>query len=156
MFIFLSAVPVFAQNQNAGWDDLWVSAVAESSYFSKSNAAFGFGAAIGYGDGMSFGLRLVFFSDVNEVNSLEINFLLRLYLPRLEGHSGLFVQFNGGPVLFAQAGSSITRPAQIGTFSAGLSVGWRFLFGRYFYLEPFVRAGTPYLFGAGLHAGVRF
>jgi hypothetical protein len=153
--VFLS-VPLFAQDRAVVREDIWVSAVAESNFFSISDLAFGGGAALGYGDGVSFGLRVVFFTDTSEVNSLELNFLLRLYLPSLTGHSGLFVQFNGGPVIFALTNNDFAAPSEIGTVSAGLSVGWRFLLGKNFYLEPAIRAGYPYTVGAGLSAGVHF
>jgi hypothetical protein len=153
--ILLSA-PIFAQNQTLARGDIWIAPVAEANFYSISDLAFGGGIAFGYGDGVSIGFKAVFFTDMDKVNSLELNFLLRLYLPRLEGHSGLFVQFSGGPVLFTQIGDNFDIPAQVGTFSAGVSVGWRFLFGNYFFLEPIVRAGYPYYAGAGLNIGVRF
>jgi hypothetical protein len=76
--------------------------------------------------------------------------------PRIAGSSGLFIQFNGGPVIFAQNDDSIAVPSGMGTFSAGLSLGWRFLLGRTFFIEPVIRGGYPYIVGAGLSAGVRF
>jgi hypothetical protein len=152
--IFIYSAPLFAQNQAR--EDIWVTSVVESSFFSISKPVFGGGAALGYGDGFSIGLKVVFFTDIDMVNSLELNFLLRYYILRLTNHSGLFVQLNLGPVLFFQVGSNFAVPSEIGTFSAGLAVGWRFLIGKYFYLEPAIRAGTPYLVGVGLSAGVRF
>jgi hypothetical protein len=35
-------------------------------------------------------------------------------------------------------------------------LGWRFLFGGHFFIEPAVRAGYPYFAVAGLSAGARF
>jgi hypothetical protein len=154
--IFISAGTLFAQAQSAAREEIWVTSVVESSFFSVTKPTIGGGAALGYGDGLSIGLKAVFFSDVGMVNSLELNFLLRYYILRQTSRSGLFVQLNLGPVLFFQVGRGFSMPSEIGTFSAGLSLGWRFLFGKYFFLEPTVRAGTPYLVGVGLSAGVRF
>jgi hypothetical protein len=156
MCIFLSVAPLFSQDQNAAREDFWVSLVGEANFFSVSNTAFGGGIALGYGDGVSFGFRAVYFFGIDLVKTLEFNFLLRFYLPRLTGHSGLFIQFNGGPVLFEPISSYTAIPSKLGTFSAGISVGWRFIFGNYFYLEPAVRVGYPYVVGIGASAGLRF
>jgi hypothetical protein len=107
----------------------------------------------------------VYFDDINEFRTVELNFLLRFYLLRATGaeaghqgvsNSGLFLQLNGGPVIFARNTDDITMPSKTGTFSGGLSLGWRFHLGRYFFLEPAVRGGYPYMAGAGLSAGARF
>jgi hypothetical protein len=98
---------------------------------------------------------------MNEFRTVELNFLLRFYLfgmartasPR---NSGLFLQLNGGPVIFARNADDIAMPSKTGTLSGGLSLGWRFLLGRFFFIEPSVRGGYPFLAGAGLSAGVRF
>jgi hypothetical protein len=47
-------------------------------------------------------------------------------------------------------------PSEVGTISIGLGVGWRFLLGNLFFIEPAIRGGFPYIVGAGLSAGVRF
>jgi hypothetical protein len=157
----LVLIPVFAQNQSAVRDDFWVCPVIESNWYSISKAAIGGGAALGYGDGVSLGLKVVYFDDANEFRTIELNFLLRFYLPGMMRNeaplnSGLFLQLNGGPVIFAHNENDLAMPSKTGTFSGGLSLGWRFLFGRYFFLEPAVRGGYPYMAGAGLSAGVRF
>jgi hypothetical protein len=156
LFFVLTVSPLFAQDMAAGREEIWVTSVAETNLFSVSNMAFGGGVALGYGDGLSFGFKVVYLIDTSKVKTLEFNFLLRFYLPRLTGHSGLFIQLNGGPVLFAQEGDKVAMPSELGTFSVGVSVGWRFIVSNYFYLEPAVRAGYPYIVGLGLSAGVRF
>jgi hypothetical protein len=155
LLVFLNAgiVPVFA-GEPAVREDLWVCPVFESGLYGISHIAVGGGAALGYGDRLAFGLKVVFWEDMEEVKSWELNFLARFYLLgiiRAEAlsHSGLFVQFNGGPVFF-------TKPSDLGTVSAGLSLGWRFLFGGNFFVEPAVRGGYPYIAVAVLSAGVRF
>jgi hypothetical protein len=156
-------IPAFAQQKRSVLpEELWVCPVFESGYYSLSNLAFGGGAALGYGDKIAFGLKVLYWNDVkNDVRSLELNFLARFYLlglfrPEAAASSGLFLQLNGGPVFFARHGNKISMPSEIGTFSAGLSMGWRFLFGRFFFVEPAIRTGYPYIIGAGVSVGVRF
>ncbi|MDR0312672.1 MAG: hypothetical protein LBI14_03670 [Treponema sp.] len=154
--VFLCVSPLFAQNQTAGREEIWVTAVIESSFFSVKGLALGEGIAIGYGDDLSFGLRVVYISNMKDVKALEFNFLLRYYLPRLTANSGFFIQFNGGPVLFAQNDSKLAMPAESGSFSAGLSFGWRLYLRYHLYFDATIRAGYPYLVGIGLSAGVYF
>jgi hypothetical protein len=129
--------------------------------YGVSNIGIGGGAALGYGDRVAFGFKAVYWNDLETVRALELNFLLRFYFfhtPRAEdrGHSGLFIQFNGGPVLFARDEAHIAVPTDMTLISAGLSLGWRFLLGKHFFIEPAVRTGYPYIVGAGLAAGVSF
>jgi hypothetical protein len=156
----LVLIPIFAQEQAVARDDMWVCPVFESNWYSISKVAFGGGAALGYGDGLAIGLKVMYCDDTNNIRTLELNFLLRFYLFSMTSkkfrNSGLFFQLNGGPVIFAEDVNTMEMPAKIGTFSAGLSLGWRFLLGRTFFLEPAVRGGYPYIVGAGLSAGVRF
>jgi hypothetical protein len=157
----LGIIPAFAQYKNVAPEELWVCPVFETNFFSLNNAAFGGGAALGYGNKMSFGLKVVYCKDLQGVSTLELNFLVRLYLsvffqPESAGSSGLFIQFSGGPAIFGKNNNNIAVPAGIGSFSAGLSLGWRFPFGRFFFIEPLIRGGYPYIVGAGLSAGVRF
>jgi hypothetical protein len=168
VFMNVLGVPVFAQNSSVLREDLWVCPVFESGLYSVSNLAIGGGAALGYGDRVAFGLKVIYWDDMDEVRSLELNFLVRFYFftpARAEAPSGAratappsgpFIQFNIGPVFFAWNEQNITMPSETVMTSAGLSLGWRFLFGRLFFIEPVIRVGTPYLFGAGLSAGVRF
>jgi hypothetical protein len=159
LLVFLNApgvVPVFAQNSPALREDLWVCPVFEFGLYSVSKLAVGGGAALGYGDRVAFGLKVVYWDDMDEVRSLELNFLARFYFLDRAAPSGPFAQFNIGPVIFAWDEQNIAMPSETVMTSAGLSLGWRFLLGRFFFIDPSIRGGTPYLFGAGLSAGVRF
>ena len=156
LFFFISPL-LHAQERSTLREDFWVCPIAEASLYSLTSVAFGGGAALGYGDGVSLGLKVIYCSDINNnLRTLEINFLTRLYLPRLTGHSGLFLQFAFGPVLFTPGNENIAVPSGLGVFSAGASLGWRFIFGRNFFLEPAIRGGYPFIAGLGLAAGVRF
>jgi hypothetical protein len=159
LFVFVNALgiaPAFAQDRPAAHEDLWVCPVFESGLYGISNIAIGGGAALGYGDRVSLGLKAVYWTDMEKVRALELNFLARLYFFRAAEASGLFIQFNGGPVIFAPDEDNITIPSELSMISAGLSLGWRFLFGKHFFVEPAIRAGYPYIAGAGLSAGLRF
>jgi len=90
------------------------------------------------------------------LNILILDILFRWYFFGSSANSGLFIQFAGGPAVFFEREENISFPARIGTLTAGLTLGWRFLLGKYFYLEPSISGGYPYLAGAGLCAGVRF
>jgi hypothetical protein len=143
--------PVFAQpadkagEQAAIREDLWVCPVFETGFYGVSNPSFGGGLAVGYGGKMAFGIKAVFWGDMDEVRALELNVLVRHYF----WNSGLFLQFSGGPAIFI-------NPTKTATISAGLSLGWRFLLGRYFFIEPVIRGGYPYFVTGGLSAGLRF
>ncbi|MDR1306884.1 MAG: hypothetical protein LBK74_04845 [Treponema sp.] len=63
-------------------------------------------------------------------------------------------EFFTGAGLFALNGD-FTVPAETGRFSVGLAAGWRFLLGERWYVEPFLRAGYPYIAGGGVSAGFR-
>jgi hypothetical protein len=161
----LGIFPIFAGEQASVREDLWVCPVFESGWYGVSGMAIGGGAALGYGDRLAFGLKAVYWNDLKELRALELNFLARYYcfsITRAETgysdapHSGLFIQLNGGPVIFAHGAHTIAVPSETVTISAGLSLGWRFLFGGRFFIEPAVRAGYPYFAVAGLSAGARF
>jgi hypothetical protein len=155
VFITLGVIPAFAQNRAALWEDAWVCPVFESGLYGISNIALGGGTALGYGNRVALGFKAVYWSDREKVKALELNFLMRFYFFDRTAPAGLFIQFNGGPVLFAGNEDTIALPAATSMISAGLSMGWRFLFGNHFFIEPAVRAGYPYIAGAGLSAGVR-
>jgi hypothetical protein len=173
LLMFINALgifPIFAQERASVREDLWICPVFESGWYGVSGMAIGGGAALGYGDRLAFGLKVVYWNDLEDLRALELNFLARFYcfsMTKAEtghsdaghssaSHSGLFIQLNGGPVIFAQGENTITMPSETVTISAGLSLGWRFLFGGHFFIEPAVRAGYPYFAVAGLSAGARF
>ena len=101
----------------------------------------------------SVGQRTAFFHNLDTVSALELLVFFRYYLPWLhipKEIDGPFVQAEiGGIILFEHKEAF---PA----FSGGLSAGWRFNFGNYWYVEPALRLGTPHIWGIGLTAGIRF
>jgi hypothetical protein len=142
--------------QRTRTDDFWISPGMETSLYGMEDIAYGGVFTFGYGNGVSIGLRGAFFSSHEGISTIELNFLLRFFLQGVDALSGLFIQLAVGPVIIAGFGEDISFPSNIGALSAGASLGWRFLFANRWFLEPAVRAGYPYLAGAGLSAGVRF
>ena len=107
------------------------------------------------GDTINIGARAVYFADVESVHALEVAVFMRFFIFRSHAESGLFVQLNAGGVAFVRD-EAISLPTDIGSLSAFLTAGWRFLFGSRFFIEPTVRAGYPYTIGTGISGGVRF
>ena len=106
----------------------------------------------------SFGLKAVVSYDLygkrvdeNEVVTFEPLATLRAYVasPSGEPGAGLFLEGQGGAtILFVN-----DEVRSVG--NAGVSLGYRTAIGNA-YIEPYLRGGYPYLFGAGLSLGVRF
>ena len=166
VLVLLCTVPVFSQNEPDTdsesspvypVEDFWISPCAELAMYSANGGVYGGGFAFGYGRGVSIGMKAAFFFEDSyyKTITMEINLLLRFYLHGRDSISGPFLQFLGGPVIFARD-SSIGVPSEYGVISAGLSLGWRFLFNDRWFAEPMIRGGFPYVAGGGVSAGVRF
>jgi hypothetical protein len=136
--------------------DAWLCPSGEAALYSFSGITFGGGFTVGYGDGTSIGIKVVWFLSPGELSVLELNFLFRIYFSGEKAFSGSFIQLIGGPALFFGNESNASIPSGVGAFSIGLSYGWRFLIREKFFIEPSVRAGYPYIASAGLAAGIRF
>jgi hypothetical protein len=130
-------------------EDLFFAALAETSLNARRGMAGGGGAAVGFGDGTAFGGKFLFNGGGDTLRVLEAAFFLRCYLPSLRGHRGFFAQ--------GEFGSSVMREGDqwMGDFYGGLTLGWRFLFGDHWYVEPAIRAGYPFIAGGGVAAGFR-
>jgi len=137
--------------------ELWFCPGAETAFYSEYTFSYGAGFAIAYGKKASIGLKAAFlFDEANILDVLEIHLLFRLYLLKGSANSGPFFQFTGGPAIFFPREREIELPAEFGMFSAGVSFGWRFLFGNTFFIEPQIRGGFPFIAGGSVSAGVRF
>jgi hypothetical protein len=96
---------------------------------------------------LAVGARGIFSSKFGFSNTAEGEGFVRLILP-LRGVD-LFVQGGAGvSVMYIYEG---TMPGLL----YGAGVGARIPLGRRFYIEPAVRAGSPFLWGAGITAGFR-
>jgi len=126
---------------------------AEMNMYSKKGLAFG--ASLG----ADFNLPLRFAAGVNlsisangqGSNILEPSAMLRYYFFNLsDQHSGIYVQADLGASFFFEE----TRTAAL--FLGGVRAGCRFVFGNIFYAEPYIKAGYPFLAGAGVTFGYRY
>ena len=153
-FFLPGGLQVFAQDRVAEREELWVCPGAEIALYSTSNIAYGGGLAFGYGKGAVIGIKAAYFVDMdNTVSTVELNFLFRWYFLGVLSSSGPYIQFGGGPAVFAKNGI-FAIPSEWGSISAGIYLGWRFLLGRYWFIEGALRGGYPYVIGAGLSFGL--
>jgi hypothetical protein len=160
--LVLAALPAAARDPGgadngggiAGADggEFFTGAGVETALFNERGAAFGGGLCLGYGYGDgALGFRAFCFTG-GGITTVELGLFLRVY-PFRE-NEGFFVQAEAGAGLFALNGD-FTVPAETGRFSVGLAAGWRFPLGERWYVEPFLRAGYPYIAGGGVSAGFR-
>jgi len=167
IFFLLICLPLSAQEPQpspkgegsplAQSEDFWISPGAIVALYSPVNLSYGGGLTVAYGSGTSVGVKAAWlFDNEGQLNILLLDILFRWYFFGASANSGLFLQFAGGPAIFFEHEEKVFLPVRIGTLSAGLTLGWRFLLGKYFYLEPSISGGYPYIAGAGLSAGIRF
>jgi hypothetical protein len=93
------------------------------------------------------GVKIGYSYDFSGIGALEMAALGRWYFLSFE-KSRLFAQFEAGADLIFYEGK--TFPTLLG----GLALGWRVSLGSW-YLEPVLRGGYPYIWGAGLGFGYR-
>jgi hypothetical protein len=130
-------------------EDLFFTALGEANMNARRGAAGAGGLAVGFGDGTAFGGKFLFSGNGGPLTVAEAAFFFRCYLPSFRGRRGFFAQ--------AEAGGSVIheKGRWPGDFCGGLVLGWRFLFGDRWFLEPYVRAGYPFIAGGGVGAGLR-
>ena len=155
ILFFLVSLSSFAQNAAVGRgsvrEEIWIAPIVEANLYSISSAAAGGGLAIGYGDGAAMGIRALYYMDLDNLTVLETTALVRFYISDFKGNSGLFLQIDGGSAFFFKEDTDMRM-----VMSIGLSIGWRFLINKEWYVEPYVRGGFPYLAGIGVSSGFRF
>jgi len=146
-----------AGNKGAGNHKISIGAGPEFNMNSRENFAGGFSLVFDYGLRtlpLAFGLSAA--ASYNFLNSavMEAASFFRWYFPGVK-HSGFFVQADLGFYYIME--DIATRDVErFPMFMGGLRAGYRLPLGQSFYLEPYGRGGYPYVFGAGLLAGIRF
>ena len=128
--------------------DFFIAPLTEIIGFSQKGPSFGAGFALGAGTGVALGLRLLYSIDLDSINTLEMAGFIRYYLKGADTHTGLFIQLNVGAAIFAYEKVVFTI-AESSSLSAGVAAGWRFKLRERWYFEPYIRAGYPYIAGAG-------
>ncbi len=162
IFLILIYLPLSAQDETTHpetkkSEEFWISPGTEMAFYSPVSLSAGGSVTIAYGSGTSIGTKISWLYDnKGQLNVFILDFLFRWYFFGSYANSGLYIQFAGGPAIYLQSEEEFSVPVRIGTLTAGLTLGWRFLLGRYFYFEPSISGGYPYIFGAGLSAGVKF
>jgi hypothetical protein len=145
LLLILGALPAVAEDGGP-----MLGLTTEGTVNTRAWGAFGGGLALGWDiNGASLGVRAVYNVNGKPMQVLESLFFARCYLPSLAGRGGFFVQLEAGPGFVFEEGYTV------GTISAGLMTGWRFLLGRRWFVEPFVRAGYPFIAGGGVGTGLR-
>lgn len=131
--------------------------ILEANKNSLSKIAPGGGVSFDYNvtRHFSLGIRALVsydaFEKENTIYAIEPLGFLRWYAvsPTGEPSAGLFAEVQGGAEML------LVNDAFKSTWDAGLALGFRVVTGN-FYIEPILRGGYPYIFGAGLGAGMRF
>jgi len=155
--VVFSAYPAWTQTTEQDQrPDFFVAPLAEITGYGRKTPAIGGGFALGAGDGVAIGFRLLYAAAPGgeAVVMLELALFMRFYLLGPEASTGLYIQVTAGAAMFASE-SAVSLPSEEVSISAGLAVGWRFPLGNHWYIEPAIRAGYPYIAGAGVSAGFR-
>jgi len=154
----------------ANQEDKYIGPFAELVGYSRYSIATGGGIIFGKNfNGMGIGLRLLYAQDPEEFGFLEALAHLRFYLSSERwDNAGIFLQFEGGAVLFFFGGADyyysggekhhydLPDTNLSYSFAGGLCVGWRLMVTSWWYVEPYIRVGYPYIIGAGLTTGIRY
>ena len=129
---------------------------AEININTRAGAAMGYGASVDrifayHGDTGIFlvGAKGSMETDFNGISGTEADIYIRLNLFRL-GPGSFFTQLTWGYATYRE----VDMAPQ--TMLADITVGYRVFFLKGFYVEPYFRAGFPFLIGGGLMAGHRF
>ena len=135
----------------------FIAPLAEVSGYGREGLGYGGGLTLGMGDGVSIGFRLLYTGETGEerINALELAIFIRFYPFSSNVPIGLFFQIESGAVIISPNGESAISSEKKGSFVAGIAVGWRFPFGSRWYIEPAIRAGYPFIAGAGVSIGFR-
>jgi hypothetical protein len=117
----------------------------------REGAALGGAVNAGYGiiPNLAAGIKIGFSHNFDSVMTLEPEVFARWYFLDIKGIS-LFAQAGVGASIFFE--NSAVFPAFLGNLGAGI----RIPFNQQWYMEPYVRAGYPFIWSAGIGAGYRF
>jgi len=115
---------------------------------SKSSTAMGGNVVLGYDMNKNFalGLNAIYSHDMDVMSTLESMIMFRYYLPVTSS----FLQAEAGGALSTTEGKNSTAPL------GGLTAGMRLEMEDRWYLEPTLRGGYPFTWGAGFTLGKKF
>jgi len=114
----------------------------------KGTTAMGGNVVLGYDMNKNFalGLNAIYSHDMEAMSTLESMVMVRYYLPA----AGSFLQAEAGGALSTTEGKNSTVPL------GGLTAGMRLEMENRWYLEPALRGGYPFTWGAGITLGKKF
>jgi hypothetical protein len=149
-FLFILFFLIFSIGNLSALSGEFAGLGVEGNANAREGAAIGGNLSLGVNlnSQFSLGIKTVFSSDTGAVSTLEPAAFFRYYLPLKI--NGFFAQAELGASFFFEDGNSY--PA----FQGGLSFGWRYNFVKNWYIEPAVRFGYPFVWGAGVLAGLSF
>jgi hypothetical protein len=116
----------------------------------RKGAALGGAVTADYGiiPNLAAGIKIGFSHNFDSLMVLEPEVFTRWYFPEFKGLF-FFVQAGIGTSIFFE--NAAVYPAILGDLSAGLRIPF-----KQWYVEPYLRTGYPFIWGAGVSAGYRF
>jgi hypothetical protein len=122
----------------------------EGNMNSREGAALGTMAGADYGifPNLAAGIKFGFSHNLSHIMTLEPEIVARWYAWNVKNLS-FFVQAGMGVSIIFE--DTAAHPAVLG----GLAVGFRMPLTQW-YVEPYLRTGYPFIWGAGINAGYRF
>jgi len=145
-------------------NDKFVGIFAEAVGYSRYSIAAGGGLSLGSSfSGVGIGTSMLLTKDPEDFITFEWLGHLRFYLSSERwNNSGIFLQADLGMYIMAiwdnltdSEKSALVNPISTSYYVGGLRVGWRLVRNEWYYIEPFIRGGYPYIFGVGISAGLR-
>jgi hypothetical protein len=148
-YIISLSLMLVAASSIFAFEGVFLGVGAEGNAHTRTGGALGSGITLGFGlsPRTVLGVKALFHTNFDTVIGLEPVMFFRFY-PAVPGRA-IFVQAEAGSIIYYEYDKPY--PAFIGA----LAVGWQFEFNR-FYIEPSVRLGWPFAFGAGLAFGIKF
>jgi hypothetical protein len=145
--LFMLVPNAFAQ------DDTKMAAALGLEWNMNSHKGYAAGAGLGFDFNLSrffaIGLSVTASHNFTVFTAIEPAAMFRWYFLG-KNHTGFFAQADAGAYLYMENEQTIP------VFLGGLRTGLRLPLGRSFYIEPYGRAGYPFVFGIGVTAGMRF
>jgi hypothetical protein len=122
----------------------------EGNMNTRKGAALGTAVSAGYGifPGLAAGIKFGFSHNLARIMTLEPELFARWYFGELKNLSFFAQAGIGASIIFEDTAA---HPAVLGNLAAGLRIplgSW--------YVEPYLRTGYPFIWGAGISAGYRF
>ena len=120
----------------------------------RKNAASGFGLSLDrymFTQYVALGLRGAMLTDGNTISATEALLNFRVYVPIRNSNTTLFAQWGFGALFYTEEGRERNTYTMDFLTGCRIYINERIL--RGFYIEPYIRAGYPFLVSGGLAIG---